>query len=139
MKTTLTLKGTKELVKKLAKYSDKVHKGVQDQTQKFLLKVELEAKLAVVADLGGLRGFIKATPTSDKMGGVVGAYVHYAPYVEFGTGAKVKVPKGLEDYAMQFKGKGIRKVNLPARPFLFPSVEKNTKIYKDELKKLMKP
>ena len=50
----------------------------------------------------------------------------YAPYVEFGTGGKVKLDDMLElgipsSYAMQFKGKGIREVNLPARPFFFSS------------------
>lgn len=48
---------------------------------------------------------------------------HYAPYVEFGTGGLVDVPKGLEAYAIQFKGAGIRQVNLPARPYLFPAYE----------------
>jgi hypothetical protein len=28
----------------------------------------------------------------------------YAPFVEFGTGKKVKIPAGLEQYAAQFKG-----------------------------------
>ena len=45
--------------------------------------------------------------------------VEYAPYVEFGTGGLVKIPKGLEDIAIQYKGKGIKKVNLRARPFFF--------------------
>ena len=54
----------------------------------------------------------------------------YAPFVEFGTGSfvdtseltKLGIP---ESYAMQFKGQGIKKINLPARPHLFPSASKN--------------
>ena len=54
----------------------------------------------------------------------------YAPFVEFGTGSfvdtselsKLGIP---ENYAMQFKGQGIKKINLPARPHLFPSASKN--------------
>jgi hypothetical protein len=45
---------------------------------------------------------------------------NYAAYVEFGTGGLVSVPAGLESYAMQFKGKGIKEVNIPARGFFFP-------------------
>ena len=30
----------------------------------------------------------------------------YAPFVEFGTGARVRVPKGFEQMASEFKGKG---------------------------------
>ena len=49
----------------------------------------------------------------------------YAPFVEFGTGDFVEVPSGLEKYANQFRGAGIRKVNLPARPFLFNNSRRN--------------
>ena len=53
----------------------------------------------------------------------------YAPYIEFGTGSTVSLDDMLQlgipsGYAMQFKGKGIREVNLPARPFLFSSARK---------------
>jgi hypothetical protein len=32
----------------------------------------------------------------------------------------VDVPAGLESDAAQFKGAGVRQVNIPARPFFFP-------------------
>jgi hypothetical protein len=51
----------------------------------------------------------------------------YAPFVEFGTGGMVVVPSGWEDFAIKFKGKGIRTVNAPARPYLIPSFEKGVK------------
>ncbi len=61
--------------------------------------------------------------------------VEYSPYVEFGTGGLVNVPEGLEEIAIQFKGAGIRQVNLPARPFFFaPFFEK----YKEGLEKIRK-
>ena len=45
-----------------------------------------------------------------------------------------------ESYAKQFKGKGIRDINLPARPFLFPSARTEflnlLKRITDKLKKL---
>jgi phage gpG-like protein len=53
----------------------------------------------------------------------------YAPYVEFGTGRKVdlshlKVLGFNDSYAAQFKGKGIKEVVLPARPFFFTNIKK---------------
>jgi phage gpG-like protein len=53
----------------------------------------------------------------------------YAPYVEFGTGRKVDLSHlkalGFNDsYAAQFKGKGVKNVVLPARPFFFTNVKK---------------
>ena len=51
-------------------------------------------------------------------------YLLKTPYVEFGTGGSVDLTDMLElgipaSYAAQFKGKGIKNVNLPARPFFF--------------------
>lgn len=63
-----------------------------------------------------------------------GTNVEYSPYVEFGTGTMVDVPAGLEDYAAQFKGKGLRKVNLPARPFLFPAFMKQRQMLLNRIK-----
>jgi hypothetical protein len=53
----------------------------------------------------------------------------YAPYVEFGTGRKVDLSHlkalGFNDsYAAQFKGKGVKDVVLPARPFFFTNIKK---------------
>src|SRR5688572_5665052 len=59
---------------------------------------------------GGLRSGIH-TAEIDKFTFQVISARDYSPYVEFGTGAYVDVPAGLEEYAMQFKGKGIREVN----------------------------
>lgn len=60
--------------------------------------------------------------TKEKYRKEVVAQARYAPYVEFGTGGLVEVPAGLEAYAAQFKGRGQKRVNLPARPFLFPAL-----------------
>lgn len=92
------------------------------------------AKKSAPLDQGGLRQSIGFGKAGNKAS--VFAKVHYAPYVEFGTGKKVDLDDmkqlGIPDaYAAQFKGKGIKEVNLPARPFFFPSV-------RIELKKLLK-
>jgi len=70
--------------------------------------------------------------------------VEYAPYVEFGTGGFVFfgeswVDSELEAYASQFKGKGIRKVNLYPQPFFFRAFfEKKTELLERLKKVLMK-
>ena len=56
-----------------------------------------------------------------------GVNVHYAPYVEFGTGKGVSVPNEFAEYAIQFKGRGIRKVNNKAQPYFFPAVKLSVK------------
>lgn len=64
---------------------------------------------------------------------------NYAAYVEFGTGNMVEVPNELKQYAMQFKGKGIKRRNYPASPFFFaPFFKRRQKILRDIVKVLQK-
>lgn len=85
-------------------------------------KVVVEAKALVPKKTGELANSINLIRDKILEYRVV-ADAHYAPYVEFGTGTLVDIPVGLEDYAIQFKGRGIKQVNLPARPFLFNAYE----------------
>ena len=80
------------------------------------------AKQNVVVDKGTLKQSIKAERKGKTVEVIAGA--NYAPYVEFGTGGMVDLDDMLQlgipaSYAAQFKGKGIKEVNLPARPFFF--------------------
>ena len=82
------------------------------------------AKQTAPVDSGTLKQSIKAERKGKTVEVIAGA--HYAPYVEFGTGGSVDLNDMLQlgipaSYAAQFKGKGIRDVNLPARPFFFSS------------------
>ena len=86
------------------------------------LEIVATAKRNVKVDKGALKQSIKAQRSGKKINIIAGA--HYAPYVEFGTGGMVDLTDMIElgippSYAAQFKGKGIREVNLPARPFFF--------------------
>jgi phage gpG-like protein len=102
------------------------------------LDITREAKKTVAVDKGGLRQSI----TPEISGKTVSVVVNkkYAPYIEFGTGSTVSLDDMLQlgipsSYAMQFKGKGIRQVNLPARPFLFSSARKELKNLMNRLTK----
>ena len=68
----------------------------------------------------------------------IGTDVYYAPYVEFGTGKFVEIPEGAEEQAAQAKGAGIREVNLPARPFLFPAAETERPLLEKEIAEILK-
>jgi len=96
--------------------------------------IETEAATLAPVDLGILKASINGEV--DGLNGIIGTPIKYAPYMEFGTGGLVDVPAGLEDYAVKFKGAGIKQVNLFPRPFLIPAFKKHTTIMIDELKKL---
>jgi HK97 gp10 family phage protein len=81
-----------------------------------------DAKQRVVVDLGQLRQSIGNTNASvGNNRSLVFANAPYAAYVEFGTGGEVSIPKGFNEIAIKFKGKGVKKINLRPRPFLIPA------------------
>jgi len=80
------------------------------------------AKQNAPVDKGTLKQSIRSERKGKTVEVIAGA--HYAPYVEFGTGGMVKLDDMVQlgippSYAAQFKGKGIKEVNLPARPFFY--------------------
>lgn len=107
-------------------YEELLHETIQN--------IETEAIASAPVDLGILKSSINGEV--DGLNGVVGSTVRYSPYIEFGTGGLVDVPAGLEDYAIKFKGAGIKQVNLFPRPFLIPAFKKHTAIMLAELEKL---
>lgn len=110
------IQGFKKLVKEKADM-------IEAEIEASAFDIRNEAVTTVPVDRGILKGSIRVVPGGHKLHKVIEAGAHYAPYVEFGTGTLVDVPSGLEDYAIQFKGKGVKQVNLPARPFLIPAWE----------------
>lgn len=73
-----------------------------------------------------LRSSMHMVFSPDKLGGEVFINAKHAPYQEFGTGrfAPMGILPGYEDYARQFKGRGIRRVNIYPRMYFFPHFER---------------
>ena len=131
------------LKKKIKSLKDYSGQTLSTEIGKTGFAIERRSKRKVPVDTGGLKQSIKTFHSGKKA--FVEAGKKYATFVEFGTGSKVDLTdmKALgipESYAKQFKGKGIRDINLPARPFLFPSARTEflnlLKRITDKLKKL---
>lgn len=90
------------------------------------------AKMFAPVNFGFLRSSIMKI--NNKLSGSVYVNASYAPYKEFGTGNMVVAPSDVRDYAMTFKGKGIRKVNQRAQPYLFPAVRLSIKEMHEKLR-----
>lgn len=115
-----------KLKNKLDKMRTFESKTLSNELGKTGLDIVRMAKREVRYDNGDLRKSISAETNKTTKSVNIVALAHYAPYVEFGTGGMVDLTDmtelGIpESYAAQFKGKGIREVNLPARPFFFSS------------------
>ena len=82
-----------------------------------------------------IRGFVLSY-SNDRLGIMVHNKMHYAPYLEFGTGKRVRVFPGYESFAWQFKGRGIKKINIKARPFFINTYELHKKYFMRELNKM---
>ena len=101
------IKGLDKLQKKIGQLPKELQEEVVGEVQAWGFDVNAEQIGLIsqqkIQDLGALQQNTKAVPKPDGVELI--SNVYYAPFIEFGTGAKVKVPAELNDYASQFRGK----------------------------------
>ena len=125
VETKIDQNGLNELLAKIEALKKYSVNGVSNELGTIALQSARRAKRAAPKDKGELQKGIRGEKQGKQA--VVMSAAKYSPYVEFGTGRMVDLDDmqqlGIPDsYAAQFKGKGIREVNLPARPFFFNSI-----------------
>jgi hypothetical protein len=116
------------LDKKLTRLKQLSKQGFSNEIGKTAFEIVSLSKKAAPAPTGNLRNLIGLQKSGTNTIEVF-SKAPYSPYVEFGTGARVDLADMLElgipaEYAAQFKGKGIKEVNLPARPYFYSSARK---------------
>jgi len=104
---TFEIKGLNDVLTSFKEMDKKIQIAVKNEVNASALKIQSDAKRLAPVNFGTLRNSIVLTEVSNQNGFVysVGSNLLYAPYVEFGTGGKVTIPSGYEDFAAQFKGK----------------------------------
>ena len=127
MAVKLSISGINAVLSGLDQFSNDVQKLVQLEVKDWSDRTAAKAKADVPVDTGMLKGTIRAVGGNNgltwsvRVGGINN--VDYAPFIEFGTGAFVDEAflqqYGLVSYAAQFKGAGVKQVNLPMRTFLY--------------------
>lgn len=103
---TLDITKIDSVNKRFAKLSEDVKTNIKNEVNASALKIQSDAKKLAPANLGTLRGSIykdEISKSPNEYMFIIGAAAKYAPYVEFGTGGKVSIPNGYQDYAAQFK------------------------------------
>ena len=100
----LNLSGMDSLTKRLKTIQDDLTRGVAEEISASAMKIERDAKRNAPVNLGTLRQSIHSESTLNGLTGKVIVDAKYGAYVEFGTGGKVSIPSGFEEFAMQFKG-----------------------------------
>jgi len=104
MSFDVNITGMSEIQDEIKKMSEIVSKEVSNELQASVMKISSDAKRAAPINFGKLRGSIKWNKESELTYSV-GAYVSYAPYVEFGTGPLTTIPSGYSTFASQFQQK----------------------------------
>lgn len=132
-----TIKGLDKVYKDFAKLSQEVHKKVGLVTKANAMEISADARKKAPKDLGKLAQGISYEKVDDTFNYKIFAREKYSAYVEFGTGGMVKLPSELKELAIQFKGKGVKEVNLPARPYLYPAFVKGRVKFLDDLNDLL--
>ena len=132
----MELKGINSVISNLRNYGKEAEKDIEGVTELVARNIEGYAKSQAPANFGKLGQSIKARKINNYNWAIEagGTIAPYAPFVEFGTGGLVNVPDELKDQAIKFKGKGIKQINLRARPYLYPSLLRGRKEYLDKLK-----
>lgn len=126
----------------LNRYKEKVTKSAALIDRELAATGELmatSAKNMVAVDTGRLRNSI-SLKKDQFLSYYLVAQTNYAAYVEFGTGNGFIPPETKEwsELASKFKGKGIRQVNLPARPYMRPSILAYYPKFKEEAIKIIR-
>lgn len=136
---TFDIQGFDKIFKKFKQLDAKAKGGIKEEFAASALTIQSNAKKNVVVDTGFLRNsiFTRGQGAADSFIYTIGARSKYAAYVEFGTGGLVSIPNGYEDLASMYKGRGIRKINLRARPYLIPAFEQEKPKLIQRLKKLL--
>ena len=135
-----TLKGLKDVLEDLQKFGEAMQKKVNDVTYANALELQENAKQNAPFDLGKLRQSIQTIKLEDSSYLILAnatGLAPYAAYMEFGTGGNVSVPLELADIAIQFKGKGVKKIDLRPRPYMYPALVRQRRIFLEDLKHLL--
>lgn len=135
----MKIKGINTVLAGIRKFGKEAEKDIEGVTELVARNIEKNAKVLAPVNFGKLGQSIQAVKENPlkwkiEAGGVIAPY---APFVEFGTGGLVEVPNELKDQAIKFKGKGIKKINLRARPYLYPALLQGRVEYLDKLKKVL--
>lgn len=134
-----SIKNLDKVLKALNRLPQNLDREMEIILQDNATSMERSAKrFAPVGQLFG--GTLRQSITSFRAGKLDWRFKVSAPYwayVEFGTGGLVLVPPELYDIAIKFKGKGLKKIDLRPRPFVYPALVLQRKQYFEDLENLL--
>jgi hypothetical protein len=137
VRLSIDTKDLNNFIRDIDKYTKNKIAAVDKEIARTTYAVQMKAKSKAPTKFSLLKSTIDVEIVKGQLSGKVIARAHYAPYREFGTGNLVKVPAGYANYAMQFKGRGIRQVNSKATPYLIPSITEEQPRFEGNIKNIL--
>lgn len=132
------VKGVGDTIRQINKFGHDAMRLAVAVTNQTAEAITNEAKVRSPVDLGALRQSIGHTTARLAYNrSIVYATAKYAPYQNWGTGGLVDVTPEFKELAMQFKGKGIKQINIPATGFLTIPYTNHAKQYPIQMQKLL--
>lgn len=131
----MKITGLNETIRELNKFKQQGIEAIKANIEASGYIMQNDAMQRVPVDLGQLKNSIRIDFKDNGLTVVMVATAPYAAYQEFGTGGRVSIPKGMEELARQFKGRGLRNVNLAPQPFMFPTWDRERKQFVTRLQK----
>lgn len=131
----MKITGLNETIRELNKFKEQGVEAIKANIEASGYIMQNDAMQRVPVDLGQLKNSIRIDFKDNGLTVVMVATAPYAAYQEFGTGGRVSIPKGMEELARQFKGRGLRNVNLAPQPFMFPAWDRERKQFVIRLQK----
>lgn len=129
--------GLNELQGKLSRLPQEMRTKVSATLEVGAQTFVRNAKRDAPVNFGVLRNLISYAKTGELTFEVISG-AKYSPYLEWGTITKVSVPEELVGYAIQFKGRGIRKSGgISPRPYFFPQVKPTEKLLNESIPKVL--
>lgn len=133
----LEIRGLNQAIRELNEIGVDISDQIDAITQSNAQEIEANAKANAPVDKGFLRNQISTEKRGDALYGVV-ANAPYSAYMEFGTGGEVEVPDELREIAEQFRGNGVRTINIAPRPFLYPAFVRGRQQYLKDMENFIR-
>lgn len=110
MQDSITIKGLDELLKKINRLDEIFQMEIYEEVHATAIEIDQLANDNIsntkfIHSIGELRAGMQAPEELEPGTWRVANKTSYAGYIEFGTGAKVKIPAGFEDMAASWKGR----------------------------------
>lgn len=130
---SIEIQGLDKFLKQTGAKADNLKRFVEGELHATAIEITNAQASKAPVDKGVLKRSIFFIRTGQFTFEIISG-ARYSAYQEFGTGNKVRIPNKYQKFAAQFKGRGIRKVNIQAKPYFIPPLQRRANLLVKRIK-----